>query len=339
MLFLSQPVTYVLCRQLVLVGSWFYIKLFSSILLYKMGQQSKLSESDKYKRQFWTDAAKHLPHHASAKIARATKSDMLIKHSYRSRQEKLSSLPLKPYSEKEVAEYMSVIRHARLWHGTGRYQYSSDEVVDVLSQIMISGGLRPVPDAYAIMLGGEHMTSISATPLRIIARSYADIHGKGALEEDRFGSSMWWVSYYYGSFYAQLFTKHIFTIARQYKKWHEATSNTQGERTWGKKVNTKAKHVWDVFGLGSDITDNYPILLGIKHQADLAAIPDAIAKTEVRLNRAVDLHDFTHIEVPEAKVTETEAIIGRSGHSIRVFPIELGEYVASKQSIDSLLRT
>jgi hypothetical protein len=304
-----------------------------------MPRETKQSESDRYKRQFWTDAAKHLPHHVSAKIARATKSDALMKRNYRSRQEALSTLPLKPYSEKEVAEYMKAIRHTRLWHGTGRYQYSNGEIVDVLSQIIASGGLRPVPDAYAIMLGGEHMTSISATPLRIIARSYADIHGKGALEENRFGSSMWWVSYYYGSFYAQLFTKHIFTIARQYKKWHEATSDAQGERTWGKKVNTKAKHVWDVFGLGSDIMNNYPILLGIKRQADLAAIPDAIAKTEVRLIHTVDLHDFTHIEVPEAKVIETEAIISRSGHSIQVFPIELGEYIASKQSIDSLLRT
>jgi len=301
-------------------------------------KRAKESEIDKYKRQFLTDAFRHTPHHVAIKIAKAIKSDKLVQYGYRSRQEELSKAQLKIYSEQEVVKYKKVLQDTKLWHGSGRYQHSDSKTVDVLSQIVISGGLKAFPDSYAVILGGKDMVSVSATTIRIIARCYADMHGRGALEANRYGSSLWWLSYYSVSFIAQVFTKNALTMARNYKKWHQATSDIQGERTWGKKVNKNAKLVWDVFGIGSDIPDNYPILIGIKDQVDTAMLPEAIAKTEVRFTRLVSVKDFTHLEVPEEKVPEIEALLVQAKLTIPVFPIELGEYVASKQSIAKLLR-
>jgi peptidyl-tRNA hydrolase len=297
------------------------------------------SEIDKYKRQFLNDILNNVPHHAAIKMAKAIKSDKLVQYGYRSRQEELSKMALKVYSEQEVTTYTKALQEAKLWHGTGRYQHNGSETQDVLSQIIISGGLKPVPDSYAVILGGRGMASISATRIRIVARCYADIHGKGELEANRYGSSLWWLSYYCVPFFVQIFTKNAINMARNYKKWHQATSNIHGERTWGKKVNKNAKRVWDVFGLGSDIPGNYPILVGIKGQVDTALLPDAIAKTEVRFTHLVSMSDFTHLEVPEEKVSETEMILTQAKLPIPVFPIELGEYVASKQSIAELLST
>lgn len=302
-----------------------------------MKKHNPKTKADEYRRQFWADAAKHLPHHAFIKMAKAIKNDKLVKYGYKSRQEELGQNTLKSYTKKEIDSYTKTVKDTKLWHGTGRYQHNESEIVDVLSQIIAADGLRPFADSYAVMLGGEHMKSVSATPLRIIARSYADTHGKGASEANRYGSALWWVSYYYGPFYAQVFTKNMLTIARQYKKWHKATSNAQGERTWGKKANKDARHVWDVFGLGSDIPGNYPILLGVKNQAASAIIPDAMALAEVRLTHLVKLSDITHLEIPENNLADTESILKLSGLSTPVFPIELGEYIASKQSVAELL--
>lgn len=297
------------------------------------------SEIDKYKRQFLSDTLKNILYHATVKMARVVKSDKLVQYGYRSRQDQLNKAPLKTYPEREAIKYKEVLQETKLWHGTGRYQHNSNRTVDVLSQIITSGGLKAVPDSYAVLLGGEDMVSVSATTIRIVARCYADMHGKGELEADRYGSSMWWLSYYCVPFFAQVFTKNAVTMARNYKKWHKATSDIQGERTWGKKVNKNARHVWDVFGLGSDIPGNYPILVGIKGQVDTATLPGAIARTEVRFTHLVSMDDFTHLEVPEEKVSEIKALLARAKLSISVFPIELGEYVASKQSIAKLLST
>lgn len=302
-----------------------------------MKKHTNISQADAYRKQFWSDAAKHLPHHAAVKVAKAIRNDKLVQYGYRGRQEELGSVPLKTYPEKELEKYRSALRYTKLWHGTGRYQHGENGTVDVLAQIVQSGGLRPLPDSYAVMLGGDPMMSLSATPLRMIARSYADIHGKGASEENRYGSALWWASYYYGPFYAQIFTKNAITIARHYRQWHESTSDENGERTWGKKVNKNAKHVWDVFGLGSDIAENYPILIGMKEQSNTAPTPKAIAKAEVRLTHVVPMNDITHLEVPAQNVPETETLLKQNGYDIPVLPIELGEYAASKLAIAELL--
>lgn len=301
--------------------------------------QHTKSAADAYQKQFWQDALKHLPHHTVIKMARAIKSDTLVRYGYRSREEELKKTSLKSYPERTIADYLAITQNAALWHGTGRYQHCDNETADVLSNIATQGGLRPVLDSYAVILGGDHMVSVSATKIRIIARSYADMHGRGAVEKNRYGSALWWVSYYYGPFYAQVFTRKTLTVARHYKKWDTATSNAQGERTWGKKVNKNAKHVWDAFGLGSDIPGNYPILLGIKNQNTTVTIPDSIADVEVRVTHVVPLADITHLEVPEEKVPETEKILAQANVTLPVFPIELGEYVASRQSIAELLHT
>jgi hypothetical protein len=299
---------------------------------YMAKRRATKSAVDKYKRQFLTDILKNIPYHATIRMARVVKSDKLVQHGYRSRQKELSKAVLKTYSLKEVVKYKEVSRGARLWHGTGRYQHNDSKTVDVLSQIITSGGLKAFPDSYAVLLGGEDMVSVSATSIRIVARCYADMHGKGELEAYRYGSSMWWLSYYCVPFFVQAFTKNTISMVRNYKKWHRATSDIEGERTWGKKVNKNAKRVWDVFALGSDIPGNYPILIGIKGRVDTETLPGAIAKTEVRFTHLVSMDDFTHLEVPKEKVSETEALLAQAKLTTPVFPIELGEYVASKQN-------
>ena len=181
------------------------------------------------------------------------------------------------------------------------------------------------------------MHSISLTPHRIIARSYADIHGKGYKEPNRYGDALMWTSYFYGLFYAKLYTRNAITLKRFYKKWHKLTHDTNGDNTWGKKVNKSAQDVWDVFGLGSDIADNYPILIGVRRVEQQVNLSPVFKAYEVRTPVGIAIQDITHVEVPQDKVTSTKAFIESYGLVIPVLPIELGELQASHKTFSELL--
>lgn len=290
-----------------------------------------------YQKRFWMLAARQLPHHTllivSTKL-RAQPITRLLRKAPRA----ISGKPeLKTYPSQDVDTYLASVERTKLWHGTGRFQHHGDRVVDVLQAILKNGSLNPASDVYALLVGGDQMVSISTTPYRVIARSYADTHGKGEAEPHRFGSSLWWAAYCYSVFYGELFTRYGVKTLRNWSKWDKASADQTGERQWGKKVHTQAISVWDVFGSGSDIAENYPIVFGVMRYGVAVKLPNPMARVEIRLTEQIELADISHIEVPEARVNEVVSRMAEYGYDIPVFPIELGEFVSSTQSVGELL--
>lgn len=302
-----------------------------------MNRNQKDPEAVKYQRLFWRLVARHLPHHSALAVAERLDAQKLITILSNRCDKVLKKSVVKLYTASHVAAYQRAANTAQLWHGTGRLQYVQQEVKDIFATIVKSDALTPARDVYAILIGGEEMDSLSTTRLRIIARSYADMHGKGEKEENRYGSSFWWVTYYYSLFYGLAFTKYSPLLLRHFSRWNKLSRNEAGERTWGKKVNTKTHAVWEAFGMGSDIPDNYPILFGIKQFQRIVSQPKGIREVEIRLLDPVHLSDVSHIEVPEDNIQEVQALLTQNGFSVPVFPLELGEYVASTQPFKTLL--
>lgn len=292
-----------------------------------------------FQNQFVKLALRRLPHHILLAVMSKRKNSKITDKLNRYAKKTFLKNPTFTikYTNEQIQTYEALTEATSLWHGTGRFQHGQDNVQDVLRSILSHGGLKPGYDAYAIFSGGTEMHSISLTPHRIIARSYADIHGKGHKETNRYGDALTWVSYFYGLFYAKLYTRNAITMKRFYKKWHKLTHDTNGDNTWGKKANKDAQDVWDVFGLGSDIADNYPIVIGVRQvtrQVDLSSVFKAY---EVRTPVGILLADVTHIEVPSSKIDSTKECILAHGLDIAVLPIELGEHVASRKTFGELI--
>lgn len=300
-------------------------------------QPARLQHAPNYRRQFWMTAARSLPHHTMLVLSRRLLPAGAIKLLGKNVQRQLDRSAVTAYAPADIAQYKTIAAAARLWHGTGRYQYAHGKVVDVLASILAGGSLNPVKDVYGIFVGEKEMVTISTTPLRIIARSYADTHGLGAREQNRYGSSLWWVAYYYSLFYGLAFTRYGMTVLKNLAKWNAASKGADGEIAWGKKVNARSTSVWDTFGSGSDIPGNYPILFGIARYGGRMKLPKIMEQAEVRLSDPISVADLSHIEVPEEKIAEVRFLLAGRGLDIPVFPIELGEYAASKQPFPQLI--
>ncbi len=294
--------------------------------------------TNNFQRRFIKLALCRLPHHTALYIASKLHTKAVIKllDSY-AKKRIITQSKMRPFSAEEQRNYRATIHQTTLWHGSGRFQYSNDKVVDVLKGILTSGSIRPVEDAYAIFSGGKLMSSISLTRLRIIARCYADTHGKGYREPNRYGDALTLASYHYGLFFARLYATHYRKTRQYYKIWYTHTHDEQGHSTWGKKSNNDAKDVWDVFGLGSDIPGNYPVIFGIKRVTDVTQLSSLFSEYEVRTEKNISLDSLTHIEVPLSKVEETKLLITDRGLKVPIYPIELGELVASQTPFSKLM--
>lgn len=296
------------------------------------------SPAPNYELRFRLLAILYIPHHALLAMAMRNNKPRLARALHGTVKKRLSGgTVLRPHTSQPQKEYLSIISRTTMWHGTGRFQYQEEKIVDVLQQILAKGHLQPKRDVYALAVDGKEMCSLSGTRLRVIARSYADTHGLGINEQERNGSSLWWAAYYYSLCYAQLFAKRGITVVRNWSKFEQASRDVNGERTWGKKANKNAKYVWDVFGLGSDIPGNYPILFGIAIDLNRSQAPRFLEQWEVRIVEPVTLSEVTHLEVPQVKITEVRALLKQHGYEIPVFPLELGEWLAAQQEIGELL--
>lgn len=296
-------------------------------------------QSNNFQWQFIKLALLFLPHHLllwSACKLRWQWAIVNLNHIARSRI--VGRTNLQSYSNVELDDYGIAIAATQFWHGTGRFQYGLDgEVVDVLESMLRSAGTRPRSDAYAIFSGGEIMSSTSLTRLRIIARCYADIHGLGWREPHRYGNALVMTAYHYGLFYARLYTQGYFAVRKYYAKWHSLTHDDAGKNTWGQKVHFQAQDVWDVFGLGSDIVGNYPILIGIRGISKTVPLSKYFRDYEVRVDRPIRFDEMTHLEVPQARLTEVKKLLEKFDCNLPVLAIECGELVASKCRFSQLL--
>jgi len=295
------------------------------------------ARSPDYERMFWRLAVRYIPHHSLLFFAVKRSNKRLIARLDKQTRKSWRYTSIKSFPPELIASYEKATENADFWHGTGRFQYSQGKIVDAFQNVIDSGALKPKGDVYSIIVSGKEMQSVSATRLRIIARSYADTHGLGIQEQNRYGSSLWWAAYYYNLCHVEIVARHGLTLAKNWSTFNQMSTDSNGERTWGKKVHTKAKSVWDVFGLGSDITGNYPILFGVKEGPATAELPKSMKKWEVRIIAPITFSDLSHIEVPETKVDEVRELLLKHGYDVKVFPIEVGEFVASRKSLADLL--
>ena len=301
--------------------------------------KNKPTQTDayRYRQDFWRQAIRSLPYQYGLALSTKLRSTSVTKKLERRRDVELNKAELKIYSISDQNTYQQTIATTLLWHGSGRLQHEKSHIKDVFTSILKTGSLNPLRDDYALLLGGSSMHTISTTPLRLIGRSYADIHGRGKFEPNRYGSSLLWISYFYGRFFAETVTRHGITMARNRSRFFTAIKDNSGTTPWGKKVHTQAEYVWDVFSSGSDIPNNYPILFGIARYGATAQLPGVFGRKELRLTEAIKISDLSHIEVPEAKIEEIQLLLSEHGYSVPVYPIELGELISSRETFSVLV--
>lgn len=251
----------------------------------------------------------------------------------------ITTKTLRRFSSSEIAEYQKLTRDTQFWHGTGRWQHGERSIIDVLKSFCDTGGLKPARDVYAVFGGSDQhiIHSISLCRSRMVARSYADMHGLGWKEKNRYGDALTWTSYYYSLFYARLFTISGITMLRRWKTWRSLSHDEHGDNTWGKKVNRQARDVWDIFCLGSDIPSNYPILIGVKHLASQVELEKPMRYYEARADKRIAITDISHIEVPYNKQKEVRRLLRAHNITLPVTSIELGECVSAQKSFTELL--
>jgi len=222
---------------------------------------------------------------------------------------------------KEVkAKIGEIFKTTSMWHGTGRYQYREGQVTDVLDYIAKNGKLQPQYDALDFT---GPMESLSLAKSRMYARSYADMHGKGAAEPERHGSSMFWAWTFLGdigietALEGRVWTKE----GRQTTREHFSQG---GSADWYKKVSKSFMGTMELFRRGSDIEGNYPILFGVREGSfEPAETSRSVGIHELRSQQPLSLdQDITHIEVPRDKVDSTIELLSQYGRNVPVIPIE-----------------
>ncbi len=293
-----------------------------------------------YQKLFIKKLLRYLPHHLLLAITHKVRLRSVERLLDRMAHERIiKTKTLRQFSSSEMSEYQKLTKSTQFWHGTGRWQHGEHGTVDVLKSFCDAAGLKPARDVYAVFGGSDQhiIHSISLCRSRMVARSYADMHGLGWKEKNRYGDALTWTSYYYSLFYARLFTVNGVKMLRRWKTWRTLSHDENGDNTWGKKVNKQARDVWDIFCLGSDISGNYPILIGVKSLDSQLKLEKPMSHYEVRADKRIDIANISHIEVPRDKQDEMRELLLSCGIDIPVTSIELGECASAQKRFTELL--
>ena len=293
-----------------------------------------------YKKLFIKKLLRYLPHHLLLAITHKFQLRSVERLLDRMAHERIiKTKTLRQFSSSEMSEYQKLTKSTQFWHGTGRWQHGEHGTVDVLKSFCDTAGLKPARDVYAVFGGSDQhiIHSISLCRSRMVARSYADMHGLGWKEKNRHGDALTWTAYYYSLFYTRLFTVNGIKMLRRWKTWRSLSHDEYGDNTWGKKVNKQARDVWDVFCLGSDISGNYPILIGVRSLDSQLKLEKPMSHYEVRADKRIGVANISHIEVPRDKQDEMRELLLSCGIDIPVTSIELGEYVSTQKRFTELL--
>jgi hypothetical protein len=221
---------------------------------------------------------------------------------------------------------------ATYWHGTGRYKYSEQRnIVDVLKGMIAEGGLVPHDDDWDWKLG--KIQSISLARSRMYAKLYALMYAPGGQRlQGEYGPRWLWFHYFADTARLAALIKYRspYGLLRDYQnklqKWVQKISG--GYR----------KKLFHVFKNGTDIPENYPILIGIRGNNVNPAWSSWIFWIhEVRSISKIAFSDMTHIEVPQISVAETVVLLRDEGIQIPVIPIEKGEMYCRRFSFFKLV--
>lgn len=227
-----------------------------------------------------------------------------------------------------MAKVEATSKQTEYWHGTGRFQYRDGKVIDVLKGMIDQGGLLPHRDD--IDLVGA-MDSVSLARSRTYARAYADMHENGEKGE-RHGSALLWSAAFIGPLALKMVHEGKAWRKENRLKMREHFANSNSAQ-WYRKVRQEPTGTLGIFAYGSDIQDNYPILFGVKEGVVAPTeTSDSVAVHEVRSTEPIGFAEMTHIEVPESRVLETQAMLSGAGFEVPVMAIEDFEAYSARQS-------
>lgn len=243
------------------------------------------------------------------------------------------------YSRAELKNIGDIYANVWRWHGTGRYEHRDGcGVTDILQRIADDKGLIPQPDTIDPIAGP--MESISTAYSRMYARPYADMHNdRNQPRSFRYGKASTWGRYFMAPVPVEGFIE-----AKMWRRDVRARYLDDGLkdlRRWRAKVNRTpaTQTLYKALDEGSDIGGNYPMMFGIQKGAfEEAHIARTLRRHESRSTTGVPLHLFTHIEVPDARIAETQQLLENNGVAgLPILPIELGEYYCSTFDFSDLV--
>jgi hypothetical protein len=82
----------------------------------------------------------------------------------------------------------------------------------------------------------------------------------------------------------------------------------------------------DAFLGGTDISRNFPILIGVREVPTIKDLARYLAEFEVRSLDNIAIDKITHLEVPRSKIIIVQMVLLFKGVNIPVFAIEDIEY-------------
>lgn len=233
---------------------------------------------------------------------------------------------------------VEVYKNVEFWHGTGRYKYSeTGEIVDILTGLLQEGGLVPHSDDWDRKRG--HVKTVSLSFSRMYARLYSGRYvPNGGRIQNELGTRQLWGSYFFGTSLIAGILEYPPNLSEIRKKGVLAIGESiildgrRKTREWRGKTTRQPVSFRDIFLNGTDIQQNYPVLIGIKRGAARPVDSSRFIRLhERRSEQPVLISDFTHLEVPKDKVEETILILRETGHDkIPVIPIEYGEEYCRK---------
>lgn len=234
--------------------------------------------------------------------------------------------------------YNTALAETTYWHGTGMYQYDKDfAVIDSFDRILKSGGLRPNKDVFDIQAG--EMTSVSCTRIRMYARIYADMHECGGPPNNtRHGEPYVWGYYFIVS--SALMAVHNMKLWSNIIRRRHIASNVKQDmkKLWVTKVrHTPFRSLKDFFVHGSDIENNFGILIGIKDIDSVHISSAYISMYETRSTKIIPTKNWSHVEVPKAHIAQIESMLASNSLDIPVFAIEETEKYWSKKPFSALV--
>lgn len=193
----------------------------------------------------------------------------------------------------------------------------------MLDSIATTGKLLPSYDAFDLT---RPMTSVSLARARIYGRAYADMHGRGASEPERYGSSLFWASAFLGSVAVEAAMEARVWRPSGYHHMMEHLEEADALEWYKKITRATTPTVLDVYRHGSDIEENYPVLFGVR-DVEPTQVGRAVALHEVRTEQPIDLStDITHVEVPRRHLEDTRRLLG----GVAIMAIEDGEHYAAQ---------
>ena len=247
---------------------------------------------------------------------------------------------LTPFSSQGRRQYESVVSQTVYWHGTGRLQHDRNGgTIDVFIQLLQQRGLRPFEDIFDVKQGV--MVSTSVARQRMYARIYGDMHAyKGANLKQRYGRPRFWAYYFIMAINLHAI-KELGLWNPKVRKKQQAIWREQGKTLWMVKVvkNKVSDSIGQFFDEGSDIPDNYPIIIGLK-RANYTLLKTAgyVARYESRIGNPISMNAFSHLEVPASKIPEVTALLQRYGFGdLPVFAFEQCEQLYAEKHFSALV--